>query len=50
MTADEAAKVLGVSCRLVYQLAAPRGPIPCIRVGRVFCTAVVKNPRIDFHS
>ena len=34
MTADEAAKLLGVSSRKVYALAAPAGPIPCHRIGR----------------
>ncbi len=30
----EAAAYLGVSLRLVYDLAAPHGPIPCYRHGR----------------
>lgn len=31
ITAQEAAKVLGVSARMMYSLAAPNGPIPCSR-------------------
>src|SRR3569833_2163307 len=31
ITADEAAAILGVSKRMVYDLAAPHGPIPCAR-------------------
>ena len=34
MTADEAAAFLQVSKRHVYTLAAPHGPIPCIRIGK----------------
>lgn len=33
-TVKKAAEYLGVSLRLVYQLAAPNGPIPCYRIGR----------------
>lgn len=29
----EAAKVLGISARTLWALTAPRGPIPCVRVG-----------------
>lgn len=29
----EAAKALGISLRTLWGLSAPRGPIPCIRVG-----------------
>lgn len=29
----EAAKVLGISPRLLWNLSAPRGPIPCTRLG-----------------
>lgn len=29
----EAAKALGVSARTLWGLTAPRGPIPCVRVG-----------------
>lgn len=29
----EAAKALGVSVRTLWGLTAPRGPIPCVRVG-----------------
>lgn len=29
----EAAKALGVSSRTLWDLTAPRGPIPCVRVG-----------------
>jgi predicted DNA-binding transcriptional regulator AlpA len=29
----EAAKALGISPRLLWQLTAPRGPIPCVRIG-----------------
>lgn len=31
--ADEVAKILGVSRGAVYDLAAPRGPLPCARFG-----------------
>jgi excisionase family DNA binding protein len=34
ITAVEAAKILGVSSRHVYGLAAPGGPIPCFRIGK----------------
>ena len=33
-TVKKAAEYLGVSSRMVYQLAAPNGPIPCYRIGR----------------
>ncbi len=29
----EAAKALGVSPRTLWSLTAPRGPIPCVRIG-----------------
>lgn len=29
----DAAKALGISARTVWGLTAPRGPIPCLRVG-----------------
>jgi len=29
----EAAKALGISERLLWSLSAPRGPIPCRRIG-----------------
>ncbi len=29
----EAAKVIGISMRALWQWTTPRGPIPCIRVG-----------------
>ena len=31
MTPKEAAQFLGISQSAVYALAAPRGPIPCVR-------------------
>lgn len=31
--ADEVAKMLGISRGTVYDLAAPKGPIPCARFG-----------------
>ncbi|MAK54797.1 MAG: hypothetical protein CML17_02935 [Pusillimonas sp.] len=31
---DQAARILGVSRSKIYDLAAPAGPIPCIRIGR----------------
>lgn len=34
ITAEAAAKILGVSRGAVYDLAAPKGPIPCVRLGR----------------
>lgn len=34
LTPQAAAKVLGVSSRKVYDLAAPQGPIACQRIGR----------------
>jgi len=34
MTALEAADILGVALRTMYDLAAPIGPIPCYRMGR----------------
>jgi len=30
----EAAEALGICERTLYQLTAPRGPIPCVRIGR----------------
>ena len=30
----EAAKALGISTRTLWMLTAPRGPIPCLRIGR----------------
>jgi excisionase family DNA binding protein len=29
----EAAKALGISARTLWGLTAPRGPIPCVRLG-----------------
>ena len=29
----DAAKALGISQRLLWSLSAPRGPIPCTRIG-----------------
>ena len=29
----EAAKALGISVRTLWALSAPRGPIPCLRIG-----------------
>jgi predicted DNA-binding transcriptional regulator AlpA len=29
----EAAKALGISTRTLWQLTAPRGPIPCVQIG-----------------
>lgn len=34
ITAEAAAKILGVSRGTLYDLAAPKGPIPCVRFGR----------------
>jgi excisionase family DNA binding protein len=34
LTAREAAALLGISVRAVYDLAAPAGPVPCLRFGR----------------
>lgn len=34
ITAEEAARELGISKRTMYELAAPGGPIPCCRIGR----------------
>ena len=34
LNASQAAMLLGVSARQVYDLAAPAGPIPCTRIGR----------------
>jgi excisionase family DNA binding protein len=31
LTADEAAKALGLSLRTLYALSSPRGPLPCVR-------------------
>ncbi|MCK6486691.1 MAG: helix-turn-helix domain-containing protein [Phycisphaerae bacterium] len=30
----EAAEALGISARTLWKLTAPRGPIPCLRIGR----------------
>lgn len=29
----DAARVLGISTRTLWALTAPRGPIPCVRIG-----------------
>lgn len=34
ITVEAAAKELGISKRMMYELAAPHGPIPCCRIGR----------------
>lgn len=34
IAAKDAASILGVSERMIYDLAAPGGPIPCYRFGR----------------
>ena len=34
LVADVAAKLLGISSRMLWNLSAPRGPIPCVRLGR----------------
>jgi predicted DNA-binding transcriptional regulator AlpA len=31
ITAQVAAEILGISTRMLYDLAAPKGPIPCVR-------------------
>jgi excisionase family DNA binding protein len=31
---NDAARLLGISRRTLYELTAPRGPIPCIRTRR----------------
>lgn len=46
MNAKEAAALLGVSARQVYDLAAPEGPIPCTRIGRPGS----KRPRVVFEQ
>jgi excisionase family DNA binding protein len=33
LTVQDAADLLKVSCRTLYSLTRPRGPIPCFRVG-----------------
>jgi len=37
LNAEQAAKILGVSSRNVYSMAAPAGPIPCYRIGKRLC-------------
>lgn len=34
ITVANAAKILGISLRAAYELAAPKGPIPCYRYGK----------------
>lgn len=34
LSVKQAAELLGVSLRTMYELAAPNGPIPCYRIGR----------------
>jgi excisionase family DNA binding protein len=34
ITAEEVAEMMGISRGAVYDLAAPKGPIPCVRYGR----------------
>lgn len=34
MRPNEAAKALGISPRTLWGLTTPRGPIPCVRLGR----------------
>lgn len=31
----QAARVLGIGERTLWRLSSPRGPIPCVRVGRI---------------
>ena len=33
LTAREAARLLSVSERTLYDLTVPRGPIPCVKIG-----------------
>lgn len=35
IAAEEVAEMLGISRGAVYDLAAPKGPIPCVRFGRL---------------
>lgn len=44
MNAKQAALRLGVSARQVYDLAAPNGPIACMRIGR---RVVFEEPDIE---
>ena len=34
ITAEEVADMLGINRGAVYDLAAPKGPLPCVRLGR----------------
>lgn len=34
LTAREAAKSLAISTRSLWSLTQPRGPLPCVRIGR----------------
>ncbi|WP_426196213.1 helix-turn-helix transcriptional regulator [Massilia sp. DWR3-1-1] len=61
ITAEEVAEMLCISRGAVYDLAAPKGPIPCVRLGRrlirfkvadvlahiVACTHSQAAPRIN---
>jgi len=35
LSAREAAKMLAISERTLWSITAPRGPLPCVRIGRV---------------
>jgi excisionase family DNA binding protein len=41
VSAKEAAALLAVAPRTIYELAAPGGPIPCYRIGRALRFAIV---------
>ena len=45
----EAAKALGISPRTLWALSAPRGPIPCVRIGPGKRQAVL-YPVADLHE
>ena len=52
LMSDTAATMLGISGRMLWNLSAPRGPIPCVRLGRAVrydpedLNAFVKNAKI----
>lgn len=46
ITAEGVAEMLGISGGAVYDLAAPKGPIPCVRLGR----RLIRLHRVDVEA
>ena len=44
----EAAFALGVCQKTLWSLTVPRGPIPCVRIGRRVASTPTTPPRVTF--